>query len=490
MPLGFERLNERTTRPNPLINFIKPLPGSSSANAKDFLERIAAQCYPVMKSNYIAVMALEEYPFNTEFIGRNFNAGEVIQLVLRSRSGAWLPFKYVQMTMMHELAHCKQMNHSGAFWKVRNAYADEMRGLWGKKYLGEGLWGKGRALENGRFMHDVMPDARDLPEHTCGGTFRARGRKRKRGGGGEKPKISYAEQKQRRIMKKFGDPDKAVTLGTDEDTRVKLENGKKPKGKPRVAGSNRGRELRAAAALARFDLVKKEPEVKEEDSDTEDEYDWPLTDDESTAIRQDGKDFVRICEAEDEDNEDVKREMDELNDLYSIPKAPTAKPTSIKSIDNKPSRPKTIARTIGARTEARNTQTAPALEGSDTEDVSDAESSRVPQPRKQVPPTTMEGSETESDSDFESARPPPAPSKSTTVDSKASIALGVDNTNTCAACSMSNDAKALVCTACSNVLKPSQMPNHWRCQSAACRGGVYINVGDYGRCQVCSTAKP
>ena len=36
-------------------------------------------------------------------LGRNFNAGEVIQLVLRSPStGQWLPFKFVQMVMMRE----------------------------------------------------------------------------------------------------------------------------------------------------------------------------------------------------------------------------------------------------------------------------------------------------------------------------------------------------------------------------------------------------
>lgn len=47
-------------------------------------------------------MSLEEYEPNREFVGRNFNAGEVIQLVLKSLSGRWLPFEYVQMVMMHE----------------------------------------------------------------------------------------------------------------------------------------------------------------------------------------------------------------------------------------------------------------------------------------------------------------------------------------------------------------------------------------------------
>lgn len=57
---------------------------------------------PVMKDHSLSVMTLEEYEFNREFVGRNFNGGEVIQLVLRSRSGRWLPFEYVQMVMMHE----------------------------------------------------------------------------------------------------------------------------------------------------------------------------------------------------------------------------------------------------------------------------------------------------------------------------------------------------------------------------------------------------
>jgi hypothetical protein len=110
MPLGFERLNERTRRPNPLINFIRPKSGPGEAQSKDYLERIAAIVYPVMKKHYIAVMALEEHRPNPEYLGINYNAGEVIGLVLRSRSGAWLPFRHVQRVMMHELSHCKHMN--------------------------------------------------------------------------------------------------------------------------------------------------------------------------------------------------------------------------------------------------------------------------------------------------------------------------------------------------------------------------------------------
>lgn len=126
MPLGIERINARHQQPNSRIIFIKPLPGPTAAFAQDFLERIAAIVHPIMKANHLAITSLEEYEPNREFVGRNFNAGEVVQLVLRAPySGHWLGFRSVQMVMIHELAHCAQMNHSAAFWKVRNGFAEE-----------------------------------------------------------------------------------------------------------------------------------------------------------------------------------------------------------------------------------------------------------------------------------------------------------------------------------------------------------------------------
>ena len=73
-----------------------------------------------MRENHLYVMALEEYEPNREFVGRNFNAGEVVQLVLKSlHTGRWLPFEYVQMVMMHEsdttqsaLAHAHSLTRS------------------------------------------------------------------------------------------------------------------------------------------------------------------------------------------------------------------------------------------------------------------------------------------------------------------------------------------------------------------------------------------
>ncbi|KAL4730022.1 hypothetical protein ACLX1H_002052 [Fusarium chlamydosporum] len=315
MVAGYQRLNERKTQPNPNIVFIKPLEGPDKEIAQDFLERIAAQCRPIMREHYLYVTSLEEYEPNREFVGRNFNAGEVVQLVLKSPStGRWLPFNYVQMVMMHELAHCKQMNHSRAFWAVRNSYASQMHELWSKNYTGDGIWGRGANLATGEWEKNTVLADEILPEHLCGGTYRSR-RKRK-----VKPQLSYQERKERRILKKFGA--NGVALGADEVEKVKLESGKKIQAKPRVAGSMRGRELRAAAALARFEKQKDEPDPVKEDDETESGSGSEFEDepDSKDAIDVDGKKLldgkgrgmVRVCEDEDADDPGARDETQEL----------------------------------------------------------------------------------------------------------------------------------------------------------------------------------
>ncbi|KAF1811182.1 WLM-domain-containing protein [Eremomyces bilateralis CBS 781.70] len=450
MPLGWERINEKTQRPNALINFIRPLPGASEKLSQDFLERVAAIVYPIMKRNHIVVNALEEFPWNREFVGRNFNAGEAVQLVLRAKNGAWMPFRHVQMVMIHELAHCKEMNHGKNFWKVRDGYADELRALWTRNYTGEGFWGRGQTLLSGQYTTEVMPDTSMAPEHICGGTYRSARRKRKRGQGGtsEKPKLSYAERQQRRILKKFGSG--GVALGDDETKRVELEGGKKVQGKPRVAGSARGRELRAAAALARFDNVKKEKDRSEApsdgESDTESEYEEE-TESDLIAVDEHGKrltdskgrGFVKICETEDNNDVDSKREMDELQriDRY-FTKRPQRPGSSF--IDN-------------------------ADDGSETEDeelpieVKRGESNSIPR-----------------NSGITSGEAGQRPAEETEQIS-------------CNVCSYLNPSTALICEICSNVLKPSKLLSTWRCQSSSCKENNYINPGDAGVCGACGASK-
>lgn len=449
MPLGFERINERRQRPNPLINFIKPLPGPSSAYATDFLERVAAISAPIMRAHHIAVMSLEEYEPNPEFVGRNFNAGEVVQLVLRARDGRWLPFRSVQMVMMHELAHCKQMNHSRAFYAVNNRYSAELRELWGRRYTGDGFWSRGKTLLSGEYDDggENMVDPSLAPKNLCGGTYKSKRRKRKRKDGESKgggDKLSYADRQQRRILKKFGVGGKA--LGDDEEKRTVLEGGKAAKGKPRVAGSARGRELRAAAALARFDTVKKEkvddnePQIKEEEADTETDSDDDNSEEKAQAahdrgmLNPEGDAFMKVCEDEDVKSGKAKEYFAELLRFGVNPSSESKTPDHRES---KSGEQEKEARPSKSRSEKS----------------------------KGLAPVTEAKSYHAQDVPHESAR------------------------QECGVCSLVNTPGVLTCVACANVLDTGRMPDHWRCRSQACAGGEYVNAGDCGVCGVCSAAK-
>jgi hypothetical protein len=451
MVLGFERINARQRQPNDRINFIKPLEGPDHAISQDFLERIAAICVPVMKANVLSVMSLEEYPSNPEFWGRNFNAGEVIQLVLRAPDGRWLSFRHVQMVMMHELAHCKQMNHSKAFWKVRNGYCAELKALWERSYTGEGFWSQGQTL-SGRYTSDVLDLSGVQPAQLCGGTYQSQRRKRRRK---EKPKLSYAEQKQKRITKKFGVSGSA--LGVNETTRRELESGKNIKGKPRVAGSARGRELRANALLKRLEEqnmhTKSEPDlvVLSDDStgSEDDEEDYEDIKEEDQAFDIDGKKLrdkngrgmINTCTAIEEESEEGKDELRQLEMIDLLPD--TEVPEQLISVSNTStidrSKKKTISKGL-----ATSTTTLREDKG---------------KPRKQ-----------------EQQAGPSA------VHSERSLA--------CKVCSMKNDAINFRCEVCANVLNPAQDAGHWNCKSLACKGSIYVNAGDCGVCGVCGAKKP
>ncbi|TGO41848.1 hypothetical protein BHYA_0015g00110 [Botrytis hyacinthi] len=473
MPLGWERINAKRTQPNNNIVFIKPLSGEDQTKSQEFLERIAAQCTPIMNKHHLAVASLEEYPPNLEFWGRNFNNGEVIQLVLKSPStGRWLPFKFVQMVMMHELAHCKQMNHSGAFWKVRNEYSAEMKGLWERGYTGDGLWGQGVLLKDGAFMGDQLGEGEVLPEHLCGGTFKSRrgGKKRK-----AKPKITYKEQKERRIRKKFGI--NGVALGEDVATKVALEKGKTNLSKPKVAGSKRGRELRAAAALARFEVKKEEPDIKDEDlvtdseaeSDVEDEiYIKPEPDDAldldgSRLVDRKGRGMVKVCEDEDRDNEDAKREFEELRGMESIERyfkpdssSKVKRGSQEKATPNGPGSSKIEKPTKSKNIKTNNpTAKTPSIKPRSPIAI-------VPETKLQIPPLNSAPPRTKS--------PSPSPS-------------------TCPICSLENPPHSLTCTICANVLRPKAVHDAWKCTSAVCRNGSYINAGDVAFCGACGERK-
>ncbi|KAJ4421992.1 hypothetical protein N0V82_003388 [Gnomoniopsis sp. IMI 355080] len=486
MPLGIQRLNAKKTQPNDRIVFIKPLKGNDESIAQDFLERIAAQCraysqpltelqiptckrsqqaVPIMKEHHLSVTTLEEYEPNREFVGRNFSGGEIIQLVLKARSGHWLPFNYVQMVMMHELAHCVQMNHSRAFWKVRNLYAEQMRTLWARAYTGEGMWGRGALLGTGEFESNTVVEGEDLPEHLCGGTYRSRRRKRGRKGGVE---LSYQEKKQRRIEKKFGK--NGVTLGADDDVKAKLEKGKRTQATPRVAGSNRGRELRAAAALARFDEKKKEPESQNDD-DGSDESDYEDSEDvdpgADDAFDIDGKRLldtkgnrmVKVCEDENPDDEDVANELKELQSSITTYFGPShSKDAVAKKLTFSDAGPSAATQSRG-RSPTRGVEAATRQGGQDFQ-IRDA--AAAPLTRGAI----------KFDAAKSQARPEYEP---------ASAGKGT----ACPVCSFENEAYTVTCSMCSNVLDADSVPGAWSCQSLSCRGNIFLNAGDSGTCGIC-----
>lgn len=431
-----------------------------------------------MKEHHLSVTTLEEYEPNREFVGRNFNGGEIIQLVLKARSGHWLPFNYVQMVMMHELAHCVQMNHSRAFWKVRNLYAEQMRTLWRNAYTGEGMWGRGALLGTGEFENNTVTEGEDLPEHLCGGTYRSRRRKRGRKGGAE---LSYQEKKQRRIEKKFGK--NGVTLGADDDVKAKLEKGKRTQATPRIAGSNRGRELRAAAALARFEDKKRELEVEGDGggssgSDYEDAEGVDPSADDAIDINgkklldTKGNHMVKVCEDENPDDEDAVNEQKELQSsirTYFGPKNSTndAARTRTQS-DASPS----DATQIRGRNPSRGTDHA----------ATTCEQDAVAKDR--LTPGMANGAAESLDLDTAQSAPPYAQASSGQA-SIISPATGM----TCRVCSFENAAYAVTCSMCSNVLQPDSVPGTWSCHSPSCLGGIFLNAGDCGTCGICGQRK-
>ncbi|KAG5933727.1 hypothetical protein E4U53_000891 [Claviceps sorghi] len=478
MPIGIQRLNAKRSQPNANIVFIKPLPGPSEKTAQEFLERIAAQCLPVMRKNHISVMTLEEYEPNREFVGRNFNAGEVVQLVLRSvRSGRWLPFEYVQMVMMHELAHCKQMNHSRAFWAVRNQYAAQMEDLWRQGYTGEGIWGRGANLATGAWERNTVQLGEEiLSGHLCGGTYRSRRRKRK-----APAALSYQEREQRRIRKKFGE--KGVALGADEAIKVTLEKGKKIAARPRVAGSARGRDLRAAAALARFEQQKGrikddddstagrsgEEEQEEEDRKGDSGSESASDVDDGSSLDVDGtrmldgkgRRLIKVCEDDgaDANDPDARTELSQLQDVL-----------------NRRAKPATTAHGATTRIPTVRIKDEPSA---DDDNGHLHPASLLPKSRPQKADVgQIEGP------------CPPAKSPSVKKEAEPRRSTGLvpptgQRTRTCSMCSFENDVVAATCGVCSHVVDPVVTPNTWCCADAGCRGTGYVNAGDCGVCGLC-----
>ena len=335
-----------------------------------------------------------------------------------------------------------------------------MKDLWAKRYTGEGFWGGGRALGDlSSVMGNNIVPSEDLQDiEVCGGIFRSRRTKRKATG----TELGWKEKRDRRIEKKFGK--NGQSLGEDEDQRLRLEIGRKGQigAKPRVAGSKRGRELRAAAALARFEPRKEEldnynSQHLERDGNDGDREDYEEVEEpgeealDSTGHRmldKNGKSLIRVCDDEDgiRDEAQIKNEMEELEGLENKFRV------------------------------HENHQTS---KFQDEEELTSSRSTPAKQTEIMigVPNTTIPS---------QSDRPAkPVITKTATATTATKSLNRID----CPVCSVSNDCFNPTCCACANVLDREKMPSYWVCNSKACKSIEYTNSGDCGRCGVCGMSK-
>ncbi|PLW58790.1 hypothetical protein PCANC_00335 [Puccinia coronata f. sp. avenae] len=143
------------------------------------MRAIAAQVVPLMKSHGMGLNSFNEYEWNSEFAGRNWNGGEIIELVLRKKDGRFLPMGYLLTVMAHELAHIHHMNHGPKFQKLNLQLRKEIQQLQQKGYYGPGFWSSGQRLRDSAVLHgDANLTASELPEYTCGGSQRKGTRRR------------------------------------------------------------------------------------------------------------------------------------------------------------------------------------------------------------------------------------------------------------------------------------------------------------------------
>ncbi|KAF2220067.1 hypothetical protein BDZ85DRAFT_268043 [Elsinoe ampelina] len=235
--------------------------------------------------------------------------------------------------------------------------------------------------------------------------------------------------------------------------------------KPTVAKSKRGRELRAAAALARFEKAKveenkgeevqimDEEETESEGSETESEGDHHsacLVDAEGKQVKDaKGHGLYKVCEDTDVNkDEDAKNELDELEELVYLPKATT---TSVPSGSSET--PVTYSKKL------ESTKSAIDIDDDETED--------------EEQPVAVESS---------------APSGKSAGQASTSH-INEQVAGSCPVCSLENDPGSATCMACAHVLDTRKIKGSWQCTSDECKASGYTNAGDAGRCGICGQAK-
>ncbi|CAE6465206.1 unnamed protein product [Rhizoctonia solani] len=171
MPL--HRFNTKTPSPNPYFNFITSLPSyidapnlPSQDDAQELLQALVAQVRPLCKKHGFNVNSFEEYEYNTVFLGRNWNAGETIEIVLRRSNGSFHNIQHLVQVVCHE-----HMNHLAGFQQLNAQLCREVAALRAKGYYGDGMYSSGTRLSDSAEVagRGLGASDFDLPEYMCGG---------------------------------------------------------------------------------------------------------------------------------------------------------------------------------------------------------------------------------------------------------------------------------------------------------------------------------
>ncbi|KAK7033130.1 WLM-domain-containing protein [Favolaschia claudopus] len=263
------RLNERDTNPKwvPYVNFISALDAGDSEGqeqARQFLRALAAQVKPLMKAHGLVVNSLEEYEYNNVFAGRNWNAGETVELVLRRPGGSFAPTAYIMSTLCHELAHIKHMHHGPSFQALWKQFRTEVRALQDKGYFGDGLWSSGKRLQDSAVIMGDGIETGEFPEFLCGGAQKqsrptALGRKRRARRTRRRETVASNKTGRQTAKKRKAGGRVKSEFAFPGHGAILTEGGLDPKaqgaGFRKQAASKRAREERALAAERRLQAL-------------------------------------------------------------------------------------------------------------------------------------------------------------------------------------------------------------------------------------------
>lgn len=264
-----------------------------------------------------------------------------------------------------------------------------------------------------------------------------------------------------------------------------------------MAQSNRGRELRAAAALKRFETREKEAKLpkRDEDEETGDETDYDETGDEEEdekAINVGGGKFLVPVSKELDgktEQDEMKRELLELAGACGTGGGGSS-PSGGKEGGNQ----QTIDDSGKGGSNLRGTAKVAMTTKADGESDGGEPISYYPRRGTSAEGyVAQSGKQTTGKQIKESRITPSNANPRNNPNIQNPVEISADNMTArelaCSACSVVNEDDAVLCVVCANVLEPGKMPSAWRCSGLACDNSTYQNAGDVGVCGVCGQRK-